>query len=250
MWGDAVMTGDDGRFTIAHLPRNASYAISAFQPGAGEAIASHVAIDRSDVALVLRASGAITGVVVTPDGAAPDDVLVHLAARGALRSEIDRDEHAFHTGGHFAFRDLPPGEYHVRVDGDPTSTVIVTLGDGEQRDDLRLVVHPHYAIRGRLVAGDGHALAGWRVTAPQLDFVDPGSDGSRHISVYNTVSAVSRLDGQFVLHDLPGGSTTLSVAAPDAADDTPLRDVVLAGSGDVDLGDVPVGSAAQGSQTR
>jgi hypothetical protein len=117
--------------------------------------------------------------------------------------------------------------------------VNVTIGESEQRD-VRLVVHPRYSIRGRLVSTrDRTPLAGWRVTAPQLELVDDNPDDDRHIRVYTTTSAVTRGDGQFVIHDLPETTTTLSVAPPDATDDTPLRDIALAGS-DVDLGDVAV----------
>jgi hypothetical protein len=238
IWGDTVITGDDGRFTISHLPAPAQYSVRAEQPGAGQAIAVHVAAN-TDIALSLRPTGAITGVVVTADGKPPDDVLVRLTARGKLRGEVDRDEHAFHTDGRFTFRDLPAGDYRLGVDGDPGSTQYVTIGESDRRE-VRLVVHPRFSIRGRLVsARDRSPLAGWRVTAPQLELVDDNPDEDRHIKVYTTAAAVTRGDGQFVIHDLPETTTTLSVARPDAADDTPLRDVALAGS-DVDLGDVPV----------
>ena len=242
-WTPAVLTGSDGAWSIGNVPADAQFAVHAYESGAGEVMVEHVS-PGSRVDVVIRATGAIRGVVVTPDGSAPVDVTVSAEERtGDSRGEVSREERAFHTDGRFAFRDLPAGTYKLAVDDDPRSVQRVTIAAGEVRDGVRLVVQPRYAIRGRLVAAaTGAPLAGWRVEAPQILGEDggDGSAGERHVTTYTTVVGVCGADGRFTVHDLPAGTITLAAGGPDAADTKPVRDVTLAGGSDVELGDVQV----------
>nr|HEX4315995.1 carboxypeptidase regulatory-like domain-containing protein [Kofleriaceae bacterium] len=246
-WSDAVLTAGDGSWSIAHVSATATFAVRAERRGAGQAVVAH-ATPGTAVTIVIRATGAISGVVATPAGAPPVDVTVTAELRGdeGTHAEASREERAFHTGGRFAFHDLPAGTYKLAVDDDPRSVVRVTIGDGEARDGVRLVVQPRYAIRGRLVsATTGAPLAGWRVEVPQI-LGDDGDDGSggRHVTTYTTAVGMAGADGRFAVLDLPGGTVTVSAGAPDAADASPVRDVTMAGGVDVDMGDVAVGSGS------
>jgi len=244
-WHDpAVLTTQGGSFRLTGLPHG-RFAIRAYREGGPDVIVTHVSLG-DHPHLTIRPSGVLAGVVV-PSSAATSIDDITIAAIDKAR-EISREERLFHTGGRFALRDLPAGTYRITVDGDPRSTIRITLAEGERREDLRLVAQPRFTIRGRLVSTGGKPLAGWRVEAPRLESNET-SDG-RTIVVTTSEVAITTADGRFLLHDLPSGPTTISAGSPTRDPDAPLpqlREVTLQGATDVDLGDVPV-TAPPGSR--
>ena len=237
-----VLTALDGSFRVAGLPPG-SYGVRAYRPGGGEAVVSHVALGDHPT-LTIHPTGVLAGVVIAASGAPITDVVVAAQDR---EHEVSRDERAYFTGGRFALRDLPAGSYKLTVDGDPGSALIVPLGEGERREDLRLVIQPRYALHGRLVSQAGAPLVAWRIEVPRLESVDHGP-GPRVIETSTVEIAVTAADGTFLVHDLPAGPTTIS-----AFDVTRGADVAAALVHDLTLGGtaslVEVGDLATPTET-
>lgn len=237
-WHDPpVLTAPDGSFRLTGLPRG-HFAIRAYREGGTDAIAEHLSLG-DHPHLVLRPSCVLAG-VVAPSSAATSIDDITITANNKAR-EVSREERLFHTGGRFALRDLPAGTYRLSVDGDPRSTITVTLAEGERRDDLRLVAQPRYTIRGRLVSTDGKPLAGWKVEAPRLESSETSDRGI--IIVETSEAAITTADGRFLLRNLPSGPTPISAGSPARDPEAPLtrlRELTLQGATEVDLGDVPV----------
>jgi len=236
--GQPVLVGLDGSFKLTGLPRG-RFAVHAFRKGGTDAIVEHVALgDRTRI--TIRPTGVLAGIVTaaTPTTSI-DDLTIAIADRAR---EVSRDERLFHTGGRFALRDLPAGTYRITVDGDPRSLVTVTLAEGERREDLRLVAQPRFTIRGRLVSATTRApLVGWKVEVPRLESSETTNRGT--IIVETSEIAITSPDGRFLIHNMPGGPTTIT--AGDISQDTEakltvVRELTLQGTTDVDVGDVPV----------
>jgi len=237
-WHDPpVLTALDGSFRITGLPRG-RFSIRAYRQGGGEAVVEHVATGER-ARLTLRPTGVLAGVVVASDAASIDDVTISAIDRV---HDISRDERLYRTRGRFALRDLPAGTYRVSVDGDPRSTITVTLAEGQHRDDLWLVAQPRFTIRGRLVSADGRPIHGWKVEAPRLERSETTPSGGRLV-VTSSEFAITGPDGRFLIRDMPSGPTTISAGDVSRDADAKLaviRELTLQDTTDVDLGDVVV----------
>jgi len=88
------------------------------------------------------------------------------------------------ASGHFAFRQLPPGQYTIRAQSDkyPPATpgvddgslVPVPLAVDEQKLDVRLTLTPGASIRGRIVDDEGNPMPRCSVAAMQFRYTDAG----------------------------------------------------------------------------
>ena len=239
--GPPVLTALDGSFRIAGIPRG-TFTLHAYRMGGGEAIVDRVASGEQRARLTIRPTGVLAGVVVPSSGVSIDDVTISARERDL---EISREERLYRVGGRFALRDLPAGTYSLAVDDDPRSAIQVTLGEGQRRDDLRIVAQPRFTIRGRLVAPDGRTpVHGWKVEAPRLERSEIMPGGGRLV-VTTPEIAMTGPDGRFLLRDLPAGLTTISAGDVSRDVDAKLaviREVTLQGNTDVDLGDIIVGA--------
>ncbi|MDP8983407.1 MAG: carboxypeptidase-like regulatory domain-containing protein [Acidobacteriota bacterium] len=88
------------------------------------------------------------------------------------------------ASGHFAFRQLPAGQYSIQAQsekyppaqpgGEGGHFLAVPLAADEQKRDVNLTLTPGAAIRGRLVDDEGSPMPGCSVTAMQFREVDAG----------------------------------------------------------------------------
>lgn len=231
------LVGADGSFHVGTLAPG-MYSVRAARPGGGEATVAHLALG-ARATVVIQPTGLLAGVVVSASGAPVTDVVV--TATDRVR-DLAREERVYFTGGAFALRDLPAGDYKLTVNNDPRSAIHVTLADGAQRLDLKLVVQPRYELRGRVVSA-GQPRAGWKVEVPKLETEEHSSSGAS-IETSSVEFAVTAADGTFVVHDLPAGTTEVAVfdaTRPPDSDAVLKRDVAIGGAGPVvDAGDLTV----------
>ncbi len=231
------LVGADGSFRLDALAAG-TYSVRAARSGGGEATVAHLALGARQT-IVIQPTGVLAGVAVSASGAPVTDVVV--TATDRVR-DLSREERVYFTGGAFALRDLPAGEYKLTVNNDPRSALHVTLADGAQRLDLKLVVQPRYELRGRVVSA-GRPRAGWKVEVPKLETEEHSSSGAS-IETSSVEFAVTAADGTFVVHDLPAGTTEVAVfdaTRPPDSDAVLKQDVIVGGAGPVvDAGDFTV----------
>jgi hypothetical protein len=200
-------------------------------------VASKVAIG-ARLRLVLPSTGTIAGVVTDPSGATIDDVDIEIADRA---QDLTRGERLFHTRGKFVFRDVQAGTYRVTADGDRQTSVIVTLGVGETRSDIRIAVRPRHALKGRLLAGDRTPLAGWQIEVPHKE--EPETTNGRTVITYEVEKTITDARGEFLVEGLVGKEVTVSagdVLRHPEQSMIELRTIPLAGASIVDAGDLVV----------
>ncbi|HVV86326.1 MAG TPA: carboxypeptidase regulatory-like domain-containing protein [Kofleriaceae bacterium] len=230
-----VVTDASGAFAVHDLADGA-YTLRAYRKGGGETIAAHVATGTS-VAMVIRATGSIAGVVTSAAGP-PDDLTITVAdgTSGVARTEVFAG-----NGGRFAMRDLPAGSYAVTaVAAAGRAHANVTIAAGEHRDDLALALAGDLRVRGRIVdLATGAPLSGQvvsmssRVEGRELPMF---GDDNRAPSSQPTGD-----DGRFEV-EAPVGLDVLTTSAVGPIDDhwDSLYPVDLDSSAaPVDLGDIP-----------
>ena len=116
---------------------------------------------------------------------------------------------------------------------------MVTLGVGETRNDVRIVVRPRHALKGRLLAADRTPLAGWKIEVPHKE--SPETTGTRTVVTFEVESTVTDARGEFLVEGLVGKEVTVSAGDvlrhPDQGM-SELRTIPLAGASPVDAGDL------------
>lgn len=234
-WNDRpVISSTDGTFTIDKLsPGN--YTVRAYRKGGGEAITEHVAVG-STVRLQIKATGSIAGTVRAPAGALEElDVELREPKLGFWRSE-----HFFRTNGTFTIRDLPQGSFTVTVSAGPgKKQTMIDLGEGEQKT-ITLSLDALVTITGRVVD-----LVTKQPVPGVIIIAGVGKDGGSMASRSFDPDQpnTSGTDGRFRLDNAPTGPVTLRGFPRDFRDSeysglSIARDI--AGSGTVDVGDLPV----------
>src|SRR6185295_18473324 len=111
---------------------------------------------------------------------AVDDVDIEISDRS---QDLTRSERLFHTGGRFVFRDVQAGSYRITAAGDRQTSVMVALGVGETRNDIRIAVRPRHSLKGRLLAADRTPLAGWQIEVPHKEA--PETTNGRTVITYD-----------------------------------------------------------------
>ena len=198
-WRQPALTDTNGRFTIDRLAPG-RYTVHAARKGGGEVLAEHVRAGDS-ITLKIVENGRIEGVAVGPDGAAPQQFSITLADRA---TSFERREQYFRTAGRFRLDDLPAGRFELTIDSASASgTEQVTLGQGEVKPDVRIMLAGLGTVRGRVVAlDDGAPVPGMSMLARQPGAMpEPRSDGDRQY--------VSDADGRFELDRVPAGKVFL-----------------------------------------
>ncbi len=227
-------TSATGLFEIEDLPDHA-LAVRAQIAGANEVVVDNVRPGQH-VRLVLAPTGVIAGVVTDPSGGSVEDLLLEIEDRA---QNISRAERLFFTGGKFAFRDLPAGTYRLTADEDRQTSVTITLGAGETRDNVQLALRPRHAIRGRLVSAEGKPLPNYKLEVPHKEAVDRGP-GDRVIATYEMQYSATDARGEFLIEGLVGAEITLSAGDMSVPDPkmVDVKTIQLTGPPVIDLGDL------------
>jgi protocatechuate 3,4-dioxygenase beta subunit len=233
-----VVTGTDGSFKLTALaPGN--YTVRAYRKGGGEAVVEHVAVG-GHAALVMKAAGAIAGTVGIRGAGAPDTFFVSATdpATGFARTEG-----FYQTGGRFALRDVPAGNYLVTATSiDGTVQTKLALGDGEDKEDLVLLLEPTVTVTGRFVElGAATPVAGLATGAHLATNEDWNMDGGDDAGERKNVSDA---DGRFEIARVPVGRIVVN-AYPQDWMSSPYGwvskvEITKQGPPTIDVGDVEV----------
>ncbi|WP_394850227.1 carboxypeptidase regulatory-like domain-containing protein [Pendulispora brunnea] len=208
-WGrrTPVLTELDGRFTLTKLSPG-TYTVRAFRKGGGETMAEKVRAG-TEVTLTIRQTGSISGVVVGSKGSSPERFSVTLRDE---KTGVSRDESFFRTGGAFALRDLPAGDFVVSAEAaEGRALTKVQLEQGAKREGLRLELEGNATLRGRVVALDnGQPIPGMVV------FARPAKGGSSGMmSMGGSMGDQDRknvtdAEGRFEIERCPAGRVIVS----------------------------------------
>jgi protocatechuate 3,4-dioxygenase beta subunit len=230
--GNEILAGSDGRFRANHLSKG-PYSVRAYRKGGGEAIAAHVAIG-SDITLVLKATGDITG-LAHRTGAAIDDLHVSIFDRDT--DERLREETFFRTGGKFALRGVPAGHYWIRVGtGGSERQTMVDLA-AEEHATLDVALEGNVTVVGRAIdARTRKPVAGIQMLASV-------SNISWWSSTASDLRNVSDPGGRFEVVNVPRGRLEITGRMLDldghVFDPVTVHRVVTAEDPDViDLGEI------------
>jgi hypothetical protein len=143
-------------------------------------------------------------------GVVPDrfSVSVHDEKTGVNRSET-----FIRTGGAWALRELPAGDFTVAAEAAGRAETKISLAQGEQHEGVQLTLAPNASIRGTTVWLDtGKPVAGLMVfarpkgTADNMFFGDE-DDGDR--------KNVTDAEGHFELGSTPAGRVIVSMFSRD-----------------------------------
>lgn len=228
----------DGGFEIRGLPRKPLSAVALHDTGASDVVAVDASRgDVSGVILTLDVTGTIAGSVVDPQGQPVEGAQVsagpsfgggrrgggfdpsQLRLRGLPEDVTD-------AAGHFTLAGLSPGEY--RLTAAPASRAGRGRGLGGLRDgvvaqvgdhDVKLVVQPDGAVKGRVAFADGSAPDAFTVSIQQ-----------------NQQSFLG--GGAFQLDGIAPGTYTLAVRGPSFQNQA--VEVAIAGGTTADAGTITV----------
>jgi protocatechuate 3,4-dioxygenase beta subunit len=229
---DEMLAGSDGRFTTEHLSKG-PYTVRAYRKGSGEVIAAHVAVG-SDITLVLKSTGEVTG-VAHRRGSAIDDL--HVAIFDRDTQDRVRDEVFFRTGGKFALHDLPAGHYQL----------VVSTGGSEHAAQVDLVGGQHATLDVEL---EGNVTLVGRAIDARTHEPVAGISVSANLSTTNgsfllpsDLSNISDANGRFEVPNVQRGSLDIFGRTYDDGvrlyDPVTLHRTVTASDPEVvDLGDV------------
>lgn len=230
-----VLTSTEGTFTIEALsPGN--YTLRAFRKGGGEAVAEHVPVGGT-AKLTIVATGSIAGTVKRA-GKPIDELRIELADAA---TGFHRNETFFRTGGAFTLADLPKGAFTLTAStAGGKHQLELPLAEGEHKTGVEITLDELVTLTGRVVdMVTKQPIAGIRMMAKlgksQGNFMIRSGDDDQ--------PNVSGEDGRFTIEDAPRGAVTLNGIPKDFGEGdygwfSVLREV--AGSGTVDLGDIPV----------
>ncbi|HVS19506.1 MAG TPA: carboxypeptidase-like regulatory domain-containing protein, partial [Planctomycetota bacterium] len=214
----SVHTEPDGRFELLGLHRDQNYTLVASAHGAGRLVVDLPDFDPerdpSDLGdLDLPVSSSLAGRVVDGNGRPVPGAFVRLfggdPGRNRLRAPSQEPLAPFvpvitlrlDDLGRFWASDLAGGEYTLTAEATGLSIeaqTSVSLGEGEQREGLELVLELGARIAGRVVGPDGEPVA--------LALIDavPSDDGP-------IAHMITRSDGSFELSGLGEGLHTLAI---------------------------------------
>jgi Carboxypeptidase regulatory-like domain len=202
------VAGAGGRFELQGL-RPGKYLLRASWPGTSLArraswLRAGVAAQTGsrDVILTLEADGVIRGQVQKQDGSTPERLTVTLGGGLSFAG----------ASGRFVLSDVPSGSHVLTVSGADFVTRTlqgIEVKPGEEEDLGVIQVEGGRRIGGRVLRGDGTAVAGATVSASkQIAGVVAGPGGAM---VADMKQVISGEDGTFALDGL--GSFPLSVGA-------------------------------------
>jgi hypothetical protein len=197
----SAVSDDAGRFRLTGLSGD-RFDLSASKDESTAQLRG-VSSGRDDLVLVL-ATGAISGFVVTPDGASVTDFYLavepDLPGKGGARSS-----HVVDVRGEFRLP-VAPGSYLVRATApgyaEGQIPVPVKVADGEESGGVRVELRPSGSITGIVLDADnGVPLVGVHLATDLGHVWAVGRSEPLGGSV-----AVSAIDGHFVLQGVPPGN--------------------------------------------
>lgn len=193
----------DGSFRIDDLTAS-SFTLTASHAGFPDAVVRHLAADASGVRVQFKAEATIEGVAVTPEGKPVSEYALTLFASGP-NMMLPANQLAVHdAGGAFKLKGLSAGSYDVlaaTADGRTGRLSALTVGDGEHKTDVRIIVSQGTRLHGRVVEyGTGLPIPHAEVTI---------------LSVGAPVSTSTDANGAFSVDGLPGGRVAWIAAAAD-----------------------------------
>jgi hypothetical protein len=198
-WGGGtkpVLTDADGRFEIDELP-DGRYIVGANRKGGGQAVLEDVALG-SHVELIITSTGEFSGTVTLAGGGAPERFTISLEDKAA---GIHLGDSYYRTDGVWRIREVPAGSYEISASASEGTTKIepaITLGEGEVRSNLELVLEPRVTVRGRLIDLET------REPVAGLEVMVSGSGGFMMRSTGERQN-VTGADGRFEVEDAPTG---------------------------------------------
>jgi hypothetical protein len=226
------VTDAAGRFRLKGLPEG-QYIVRAYRRGGADAIVEHVLVGTSDLKLVLRRTGSVSGIVTLDGERASDDFTIT-----ATNPDIGfaRRESFFRTDGAFRLTELPPGTFTLRAaaaEGEVTMQVV--LAEGEHLTGIMLAPQARIRVKGRLIAHDDHGPAPeLYVRASPVDALPDERAGNR---------VITDADGRFVIPDVPIGSIKLMASPVDfegSEFETACVPLTVSGTAEIDVGELVV----------
>jgi hypothetical protein len=135
----------------------------------------------------------------------------HISVAGKQFVQTDADD-----SGHFIFRDLPPGKYHLDcsregyVPGRNRATNEVDLASGQEMNSIIIGLIPKGAISGRVLDGKGDPVSGAKVQVLRYTYQD-----GRRILV-SAISVVTNERGDYALPSLAPGPYVVSATVKES----------------------------------
>jgi hypothetical protein len=222
-----VLSDSDGAFKVKHLP-GGSFTVWATHPGLPEADAFRVASGASGVRVQFTRAGTLAGRAVGSDGAAVATYTLYaMLAPGdgsspelkAARGYVQETETVQDSAGAFEVTDLHPASYELLVttpDGRGGRLGGISLGSGETRRDLRVVVGELVRVKGRVVDATARPLPGVTVVGWLA-------------MLKEQVKGRTDSDGEFVLERVVAGTIDLSLRGQPGSGLVASRSIVVPG---------------------
>lgn len=229
-----VLTDTDGGFSLDKLSPG-TYTVRAYRKGGGETEVEHVALG-AHLTMIIRPTASIEGTVAGPRGAAPERFTVTVTDE---KAGFRRGEDFFMTGGAFAMRDLPAGDFKVHVEAaEGVGDGRTRLDSGQRVTGMNVTLSGRATVTGRIVTLDGdRPLAGYYVRVSPLE-------GATRIMMGADLDNTKRItgpDGRFEVDGAPTGRVRILAFPMDwqGAPYGPVFRVATIGSGDrSDVGDL------------
>ena len=194
----------DGSFTIDDLTAG-TFTLTASHTGFPNASVAHVGADSADARVQLAAEAVLEGVAVTADGKPVADYNLTLFSSDASMMLASSQLAVHDASGAFSLRGLSAGTVDLlaaTADNHCGRLSGVTVGAGEHKAGLRIVVAQGTTLRGRVVEyGTGTPIPNAQVTVLSLGApMSTSTDGS----------------GAFVVDGLPSGRVAWIAASVDS----------------------------------
>ncbi|MBL0220441.1 MAG: carboxypeptidase regulatory-like domain-containing protein [Myxococcales bacterium] len=174
-----AFTDDKGAFEIKGLPRRELVAVAIHETASSQSLPVDATRgDVGDVTLTLDVTGTIAGIVVDPKGQPVEGVQVSAGPNfrdpGKVPDMVNWRLRGFpqeltDAGGHFTLTGLAPGSYLVNaMPAHAASRGRRTFGEGTAAQtgtkDLKLVLEPEGAVKGKVAFADGTAPGAYTVS--------------------------------------------------------------------------------------
>lgn len=194
----------DGSFTIDDLTAG-HFTVTGSHTGFPNASVAHVGADSNDARVQFKAEAVLEGVAVNSDGTPVADYALTLFSSGATMMLASNQLAVHDANGAFTLKGLSGGRYDLLAalaDNHSGRLSEVSLGDGEHKTGLRIVVAQGTTLRGHVVEyGTGIPIPNAQVTI---------------LSVGAPISTSTDGTGAFSVEGLPSGRVAWIAAAADS----------------------------------
>lgn len=199
-----VLSEQDGSFEITELAEG-QYIVRAYRKAGGEGVVEGVRAGSAGVEVTITDTGEISGTVVFVDGGSPERFEILVSDRAQA---LHRRDDFFRTDGHFALRELPPGNYEVHATApEGTAKTEVALAAGQSIDDVKIELVGKITVRGRIVDADTREP----VPGMTVNVWAASSRFERRLSNDTEREHITDADGRFQIDDVPVGRVSVQV---------------------------------------